>query len=331
MAQLNHGAADAFVHENYERNKLENRVGVRGVCVIPRACVFTGGPRNLQAQGQKVIFSTDSQHPTTPPGIKQRSAFQKIFIGETEQSMPLQEIKIRTHDGTSDSVLIYPEGQGPWPGILYFTDIGGIRPTNRESATRLSKQGYVVLMPNIFYRTGPAPLKPAFRDLEPETRPKRIAELSSPLTPEKMESDSSTYIDFLTSQPQTSKGSIAAVGHCFSGKMAMHAAAARPEKVAAVASFHGGGLYTNAPTSPHLLLPRIKAQLYFGHATDDRSMPAEAITKFEEALKQWGGKYESETYGAGHGWTSADSPVYNQIQAERAYGKLLELLQATLQ
>jgi carboxymethylenebutenolidase len=249
--------------------------------------------------------------------------------------MPAQEVEIRTADGASDSVLIYPEGQGPWPGILYLTDIGGIRPANRESAARLSKQGYVVLMPNIFYRTGRAPLKPAFRDLDAESRPKRIAELCSPLTPEKMESDSSTYIDFLTSQPQTRKGSpekktLAAVGHCFSGKMAMHAAAARPEKVAAVASFHGGGLYTTAPTSPHLLLPRIKAQLYFGHATDDRSMLAESITKFEEALKQWGGKYESETYGAQHGWTASDSPVYNQIQAERAYGKLLELLHATL-
>lgn len=249
--------------------------------------------------------------------------------------MPQKEVEIRTQEGASDSVLIYPEGQGAWPGILYFTDIAGIRPSNRDSAARLSKQGYVVLMPNIFYRNGRAPQTPPFRELDADSRPKRIAELTSPLTPDAMEADASTYIDFLTSQPQTRKGgtdtkTIAAVGHCFSGKMAMHAAAVRPEQVAAVASFHGGGLYTNAPTSPHLLLPRIKAQLYFGHATDDRSMPAEAIAKFEEALKRWEGKYESETYGAQHGWTSSDSPVYNQIQAERAYGKLLELLHATL-
>lgn len=244
--------------------------------------------------------------------------------------MPQQELEIPTQHGASDSVFIYPEGQGPWPGILYFTDIAGIRPSNRESAARLSRQGYVVLVPNIFYRTGRAPLKPSFRDLDADARTKRLAELGGPLTPDAMESDASTYIDFLISQPQIRQGPIAAVGHCFSGKMAMHAAAARPEKVAAVASFHGGGLYTSAPTSPHLLLPRIEAQLYFGHATDDRSMPAEAIAKFEEALKRWGGKYESETYGAQHGWTSSDSPVYNQIQAERAYGKLLELLQATL-
>jgi carboxymethylenebutenolidase len=243
--------------------------------------------------------------------------------------MPQHELEIHTQHGASDSVLIDPEGHGPWPGILYFTDIAGIRSSNRESAARLSKQGYVVLMPNLFYRFGRAPQKPFFLDLDAEARTKRIAELSSPLTSDAMESDASTYIDFLASQPQTRKVPIAVVGHCFSGKTAMHAAAVRPEKVAAVASFHGGGLYTNAPTSPHLLLPRIKAQLYFGHATEDRSMPAEAITKFEEALKRWGGKYQSETYSAQHGWTSSDSPVYNQIQAERANGKLLELLRET--
>jgi carboxymethylenebutenolidase len=244
--------------------------------------------------------------------------------------MPQQELEIRTPDGISDSILIYPEGESTWPGILYFTDIAGIRPSNRESAARLSKQGYVVLMPNIFYRTGRAPLKPSFQDFDADARTKRIAELSGPLTPDAMEGDASTYIDFLTSQAQTRQGPIAVVGHCFSGKMAIHAAAACPEKVAAAASFHGGGLYTSAPTSPHLLLPRIKAQLYFGHATEDRGMPAEAITKFEEALKRWGGKCQSQTYGAKHGWTSSDGPVYNQIQAERAYGKLLELLRESL-
>jgi carboxymethylenebutenolidase len=184
-------------------------------------------------------------------------------------------------------------------------------------------------VPNIFYRIGRAPLKPSFHDLDADARGKRLAELTGPLTPEAMEKDASTYIDFLT-QEHTGKGMIGVVGHCFSGKMAMHAAAARPDHVAAVASFHGGGLYTVTPTSPHLLLPRIKARLYFGHAMEDRSMPAEAITKFEEALKKWGGKYESETYKAHHGWTSADNPSYNPAEAERAFNKLLELLREIL-
>jgi carboxymethylenebutenolidase len=280
----------------------------------------------------KITFHRNSPHPPTYLSIKLNS-YSAVGIdpGEKKRTMPEQEVEIPTQDGSSDSVLLYPDGEGTGPGILYFTDIAGIRPTNRESAARVSKQGYVVLMPNIFYRTGRAPMRPPFRDLDADARGKRIAELSGPLTPETMERDASTYIDFLASQPRTRKGMLAVVGHCFSGKMAMYAAAARADRVAAVASFHGGGLYTDAPTSPHLILPRIKAKLYFGHATGDRSMPAEGITKFEDALKRWGGKYESETYkDAQHGWTSADSPVFNQIQAERAYGKLLELLQETL-
>jgi carboxymethylenebutenolidase len=113
--------------------------------------------------------------------------------------------------------------------------------------------------------------------------------------------------------------------------MAMRTAAAMPGKVAAMASFHGGGLYTDEPTSPHLVLPRIKARLYFGHATKDRSMPPEAIEKFDAALAAWGGKYQSEVYdGAFHGWTTADAPVYNQPQADRAFEKLAELFAGTL-
>jgi carboxymethylenebutenolidase len=245
--------------------------------------------------------------------------------------MPENPINIKMQSGISDSVLYYPEGEGPWPGVLYLTDIGGIRDANRESAGRLAQQGYAVLMPNIFYRTSRVPLSPLLRTLDDEGRKKRMAELTSPLTPDAMERDTSTYIDVLISQSQTKQGMIGVVGHCFSGKMAMYAGAARPDAVAAIASFHGGGLYTDAPTSPHLALPRIKARLYFAHADKDSSMNEEAIAKFEQALAKWGGKYESETYnGAYHSWTSSDSPVYNQPAAERAFEKILDLFKQTL-
>jgi carboxymethylenebutenolidase len=245
--------------------------------------------------------------------------------------MPAQDVEIPMHDGSSDGVLCRPEDNASHPGVLYLTDIGGIRAANRESAARLAQQGYVVLMPNIFYRTSRPPLEPALRTLDPEAARKRIAELTDPLPPAVMERDTSTYIDFLASQNGASTGMIGVVGHCFSSKMAMYAAAARPDKVAAVASFHGGGLYTDGPASPHLALPRIKARLYFAHAVNDRSMPEEAIAHFEKALERWGGRYESETYeGAHHSWTSSDSPVYNQPQAERAFGKLVELFAETL-
>jgi carboxymethylenebutenolidase len=122
------------------------------------------------------------------------------------------------------------------------------------------------------------------------------------------------------------------VGYCFAGGMALRAAAARPDRIAAAASFHGGGLATDAPTSPHLLLPRITARLYFGHATEDRGMPPEAIERLDQALAAWGGPSESEVYaGAHHGWTVPDSPAFNGPQAERAFAKLTELLAKALE
>lgn len=126
-------------------------------------------------------------------------------------------------------------------------------------------------------------------------------------------------------------GPMGVVGFCFTGALAMRIAAARPDRIGAVASFHGGRLFVEGPASPHLLLPRIRARLYFGHAVEDRGMPPEAVEKFNQALAGWGGRYESEVYaGAHHGWTVPDSPVYNQPQAERAFEKLTELLAETL-
>jgi carboxymethylenebutenolidase len=245
--------------------------------------------------------------------------------------MKERQVEISMRAGSSEGFLYCPDGEGRWPGVLYLTDIGGIRTANREAASRLANQGYAVLMPNVFYRTGRTPLQPALRSLSPEAAKQRIAQLSQPLTPEAMEEDATAYIGFLASQDCVRPGAIGVVGHCFTGKMALFTAAALPDKIAAAASFHGGGLFTDAPTSPHLTLPRIKARLYFGHATNDRSMPEEAIAKFDRALEAWGGKYESEVYkDAYHSWTSSDSPVYNAPQAEQAFHKLTELFAEAL-
>ncbi len=242
-----------------------------------------------------------------------------------------QAVEIQTPDGTSDGVLYHDEDGSPRPGVLLFTDIGGIRPANLELARRLASQGYSLLVPNVFNRTGRTPLTPTLRSLSEEAGKRRMAELTQPLTPEAMERDASAYVDFLQSQGYVGQGMIGVVGYCFTGKMALHAAAARPDKIVAAASFHGGGLFTDSPTSPHLTLPRIKARLYFAHATKDRSMPEEAIAKLDRALEDWGGRYESETYeGAFHSWTASDSPVYNAAQAERAFEKLKKLFEETL-
>jgi len=242
-----------------------------------------------------------------------------------------QAIAIRTPDGTADGFLFQPETKGRWPAVIHLTDIGGIRPSQHEMCRRLSSEGYVVLMPNVFYRTAKPPILDFPVKMGDEKTMKRINELRAPLTPEAIARDGSAYLDFLATQESVKGGPTGIVGYCFAGAVALRIAAARPDKIAAAASFHGGGLFTDAPTSPHHVLPGVKARLYFGHAIEDRSMPKAAIENLERALQSWGGKFESETYdGAYHSWTTPDSPVYNEKQANRAFGKLTELFAATL-
>jgi carboxymethylenebutenolidase len=242
-------------------------------------------------------------------------------------------LEIRTSDGIADSAIFAPARAGRWPGVILLTDIGGIREAHREMARQLAgaDNGYTVLMPNLFYRTGRPPLFEFKLDFAEERTRARVAELRAPLTPEAIERDASTYVDTLLAHAHVFPGPLGVVGYCASGSIAIRMAAARPDAIVAAASFHGGGLYTDAPISPHLLLPHIKARVYFAHAVQDRSMPAEAIEGLERALAAWGGTYESETYeGAYHGWTIPDSSVYNQPQAERAFAKLTELFASTL-
>ncbi|HXQ25931.1 MAG TPA: dienelactone hydrolase family protein [Candidatus Acidoferrales bacterium] len=243
-----------------------------------------------------------------------------------------KEIEIKMADGTCDAVLYEAEDGRKRPGVIHLPDIMGIRPSHRAMAKRLSEQGYTVLLPNPFYRTARGVLfdfPPNFAG-DPRTM-QRFGELAGPLTPEVMERDAGSYVNYLATQKSVSGAMMGAVGYCYSGQMALRFAAARPDRIGAVASFHGGGLLTDKPNSPHLVLPRVKAQLYFGHAVKDQSMPQEAIDKLNAALKSWGGKYESEVYAdALHGWTVADSAAYKQPQAERAFGKLTALFAAAL-
>lgn len=243
-----------------------------------------------------------------------------------------EAIEIQMTAGTSEGFLYRPEGGLRCPGVIHLTDIGGIRPSQRQMARQLAAEGYTVLMPNAYYRTG----RPPLFDFTPNTAGdertmKRVAELAAPLTPDAIASDAADYIEFLTARDSVTEGKMGVVGYCATGAMALRIAAACPERIAAAASFHGGRLFTDAPTSPHRVLPRIKAQLYFGHAIQDRGMPQEAIDQLNQALKAWGGQYESEVYdGAYHSWTVPDSPVYNPPQAERAFRKLADLLARTL-
>ena len=242
-----------------------------------------------------------------------------------------QKIQISTPSGVVTGLLFHPDGDGPWPGVIQLTDIGGIRPAQEDMARRLAAGGYCVLMPNVFFRSGQPPMFDEESRSNNELRMKRFRELGEPLSADVEERDASIYVDFLADQEAAAEGAFGVVGYCFTGSFALRTAAARPEKIAAVASFHGAGLYSDDPGSPHMVLPRVKARLYFGHAVEDRSMPSQSIQKFDQALADWGGRYESVVYeGSHHGWTVPDSPVYNQPQAERAYAKLTELFAETL-
>jgi carboxymethylenebutenolidase len=248
-----------------------------------------------------------------------------------EGTMIEKDIEISMAEGTADAVFFHPDGDSKLPGVIHLTDIGGIRPSHREMARRLAAKGYAVLMPNVFFRAGKPPMFDFTPQMGEERTMKRFGELSAALTPANMDSDGAAYVDFLSRQNSVAATSVGVVGYCFTGAMAMRTAAARPDKVAAVATFHGGGLFTIAPTSPHLVLPRIKARMHIGHATKDQSMPAEAIERLDQALKAWGGSFKSEVYErAFHGWTVPDSPVYNQAQADRAFENMTALFaQAT--
>jgi carboxymethylenebutenolidase len=229
-------------------------------------------------------------------------------------------------------VLLRPDGDAALPGVLFYTDLFGLRPAQLDLARGLAQAGFVVLAPNLFHRTGEPPFFPpgSYPDFTKEEVRQKAGVLSGPLTPDVQARDASAYVDFLSAQPGVAPGKLGVVGHCFSGSMALRTAAARPDRIGVCASFHGGRLFTADPTSPHLSLPGVKARLYFGHADNDRSMPAEAIAGLEAALRAWGGTFESEVYpGAVHGWTSADAPVHDTAAAQRAAGKL-QALMATL-
>jgi carboxymethylenebutenolidase len=240
------------------------------------------------------------------------------------------KLDIAMKSGKADAILYTPEGEGPFPGVLHLPDIFSIRPGREEMARRQAEQGYVVLLPNVFWRVCPAPTFDFMPEFGAPRTTARLNDMRKGLTPDQMSEDAPFYLDLLAAQPKVKQGKLGVVGYCFTGAMAMRMAAAAPDQVACAASFHGGGLAIDDASSPHRLLPQIKARLYFGHATQDKSMPPEMIETLETALKKWGGVYESETYeGALHGWT-IKGPMYNEAQGERHFKTLMTLLRETL-
>ena len=244
------------------------------------------------------------------------------------------EVEVKTADGLCDAALYHPAGKGTWPAVLMWTDIFGLRPAFRAMGKRLAAEGYVVLVPNPFYRTKKAPV---FEEDKPfdfnnaEDRAK-LPPLVGPLKPDAVTRDGVAYLAFLDAQKVTNAKKKAGVqGYCMSGPFGMRTAAALPDRIGAGASFHGGGLVIDGPDSPHLLASKIKARYYFGIAGNDDEKQPDAKDKLKAAFDAAKNPAKIEVYAQSkHGWCVPGSAVYDQPNAEKAWAELLALYKRAL-
>ena len=241
-------------------------------------------------------------------------------------------VDIRTGDGVADAYLSRPPRQeGSHPGVLFIMDAFGLRPRIKEMADRIAARGFVVLAPNVLYRAGRASSM-QMPDLEDPTQRDpffaRLRPAMAELTPERIESDGAAYLDYLG---EIAGEPFAITGYCLGGRVGWRIAAAYPERVAALAGFHAGGLVSEDDDSPHLSAGSISAELYLGHADNDQSMTPENIAALEQALEEAGARYRSELYeDAAHGYTMSDTAAYDEAAAERHFSELFALLDRTI-
>jgi len=242
----------------------------------------------------------------------------------------MSRIEIETRDGLCPSYVFRPESGGPWPAVLVFMDGIGIRPAVLEVGARLASEGYYVLLPDLFYRSGPyAPMNPRTVFTDPEQR--KVREKYSALaTQANIMSDTRAFLDYLAAQPDVKPGGIGTTGYCMGGSLALAAAGTYPDRIVAAASYHGGGLATDSPESPHLLAPKMKSRVYVAGAIEDSSFPDDMKARLEQALTQAGVDHKIETYPARHGWVFRDHAASDPAAAERHWQTLLELLDAQL-
>ena len=249
-----------------------------------------------------------------------------------EGSVVETDVTVKTADGMCDAAFFHPAGKGKWPAVLIWTDALGLRPAFREMGRRLASSGYAVLVPNPFYRTAKSPVfAPGFDFNNPTDRAK-LGPLMASLTPDAISRDAVAYLGFLDSQRVVNlKAKAGVVGYCMGGPDTLRTAAVAPDRIGAGCSFHGGGLVTDKPDSPHLLASRIKASYYFGIATNDDQRQPDAKDKLKEAFAAAKLPATIEVYeGAQHGWCVPDGAVYNHDQAERAWGNMLKLYKSAL-
>jgi carboxymethylenebutenolidase len=242
------------------------------------------------------------------------------------------EVIVKTPDGQADCYFVHPAAGGTGAGVIVWPDILGLRPAFRQMGKRLAESGYAVLVVNPFYRQAKAPVVPAGANFADQATRDIVMPLAKGLSATTHTTDARAFVAFLDSQAAVNtQRKIGTTGYCMGGPIVMRTAAAVPDRIGAGASFHGGGLVTKAPDSPHLLIPTMKAHFLFAIAENDDERDPEAKT----VLREWFDKAklpaEIEVYaGAAHGWCPPDSAVYNEKQAERAWSRLLALFKTAL-
>jgi carboxymethylenebutenolidase len=242
-----------------------------------------------------------------------------------------KEVEIKTPDGTADAYFVHPTS-GAHAAVLVWPDIFGLRSAFRQMGKRLAESGYSVLVVNPFYRKQKAPTAPPNPDFSnPDTRALLMG-LAGALNAETHVTDAKAFVAWLDNQTAVDKKKkIGTTGYCMGGPITMRAAAALPERIGAGASFHGGGLVTDKPDSPHLLVPKMKAHFLFAIAENDDPKEPKAKDELRAAFAKAKLPAEIEVYtGAQHGWCPPDSRVYNEAQAEKAWTRMLALFKTAL-
>jgi carboxymethylenebutenolidase len=246
--------------------------------------------------------------------------------------MPTKALQIPTADGEADAFAAFPDDGERHPGVLLYMDAFGVRPVLHRMASELAEHGYYVLVPNVYYRHGPAPVVDLPDHIGAEIRPAVFAEVLPLLqahTTDRALRDATAYLDFLTTQPEVGAGPVGVVGYCMGAVLAMRTATAHPDRVAAVVGFHPAPLVTDAPDSPHRLVPGLTAQVHLGLAVNDLS--PEAIGELDQALDAAGVTYTCEVYpDTVHGFTMADTDAFNPSALQRHWDRLLPLLGSAL-
>lgn len=241
------------------------------------------------------------------------------------------EVAIKTPDGTADAYFVHP-ASGKHPGVLIWPDIFGLRPAFRQMGKRLAEAGYSVLVVNPFYRTKKAPTAPEKADFnDPATR-EMLVGLKSTLSPATAKTDAREFVTWLDAQASTdTKRKVGTTGYCMGGPLVFETAAERADRIGAAATFHGGGLATDKPDSPHLLIPKMKAHFLIAVAENDDQKEPTVKDTLRDGFAKAGLPAEIEVYaGTLHGWCPPDSAVYNAPQAEKAWERMMALFKSSL-